>query len=745
MRASLRTVDLSAYADCWSVEPGDAVRFMVNTDSDAYEVDVIRHGVTDEVLPTAVSGSHSGRRQSIHPGSYATVPDSPLLRELCSFTIQMWIWPTTPGNSEPQGLLTRWSDSELRGFGLFLEGDKGISLWLTGADGKTLSIGTQRPLDARVWYFVAACYDSDNRSVTLHQTPLDNRIPDPAPIMHGSIPPVGPTYGSGPLLIAAGSEPVGDPAKRGAGYLYNGKIDSPRLYGRALRDDEIRLLATGIRAGEIPGLVAAWNFADDIPTQQIGDISGRGLHGELVNMPARAMTGHNWDGTHLNFRHAPEQWGAIHFHDDDLADARWKTDFEFRVPNDFRSGVYSVALSTETMDWHLPLFVEPGETVERADIAFLVPTLTYLAYANHRYAPGHEEEVVRTMTLLDEVDLDPRDEYLANHPEFGLSLYATHSDGSGVCYASRLRPVPNLHPEYHWWGSDAPRHLSADLELVQWLEHADFRYDVITDESLHANGLELLSHYRVVLTGSHPEYWTAPMLDSLSRYLSHGGRLMYLGGNGFYWVTSLDDDRPHIIEIRRDWAASSLWEAMPGEAHHSMTGEPGGLWRHRGRAPQAIVGVGPAAMGWGVAPGYGRQQDSFDERVRFVFEGIGHDEVIGDFESGFSTAAAGAAGDEIDRLDFDLGSPRHALLLATSAGGHSDHYQPMVEDHAARTPGARATAEPRVRADMVYFETPDGGAVFSVGSINWILNLPHNDYRNNVSRITRNVLERFIS
>ena len=130
----------------------------------------------------------------------------------------------------------------------------------------------------------------------------------------------------------------------------------------------------------------AWNFADDIPTQQIGDISGRGLHGELVNMPARAMTGHNWDGTHLNFRHAPEQWGAIHFHDDDLADARWKTDFEFRVPNDFRSGVYSVALSTETMDWHLPLFVEPGETVERADIAFLVPTLTYLAYANHRYA-----------------------------------------------------------------------------------------------------------------------------------------------------------------------------------------------------------------------------------------------------------------------------------------------------------------------------------------------------------------------
>ena len=738
-------MDLSAYANRWSVEPGDAVRLAVSTDSDAYEVDIIRHGGEDEMLPTAVSGSHSGRGQSIHPGSYATVPDSPLLRELRSFTIQMWIWPTTPGRNEPQGLLTRWSGSERRGFGLFVDGDRGVSLWLAGADGETLSVATRRPLDARVWCFVAACYDADDGRVTLHQTPLDNRISDPASITNDSIPPVRPADHAGPLLIAAGGDPRGDVPKRGAGYLYNGKIDSPRLFGRALGDDEIVLLGTGMPAGDIRGLVAGWNFAEGIPTQKIRDVSGHGLHGDLVNMPARAMTGHNWDGTHLDFSKVPEQWGAIHFHDDDLEDAGWETDFEFHVPDDFRSGVYSVALTAGSTDWHLPLFVEPGRNAERADIAFLVPTLTYLAYANHSYAPGHEAEVVRTMTLLDEVDLDSRDEYLADHPELGLSLYATHSDGSGVCYTSRLRPVPNLHPEYCWWGSAAPRHLSADLDLVRWLEHENYRYDIITDESLHSEGTRLLSHYRVVLTGSHPEYWTAPMLDGLSRYLAQGGRLMYLGGNGFYWVTSLGEDLPHIIEIRRDWAASSLWEAMPGEAHHSMTGEPGGLWRHRGRPPQAIVGVGPAAMGWGPAAGYVRQQDSFDERAAFVFEGIGDDEVIGDFEDSFSAATAGAAGDEIDRLDLGLGSPRHALLLATSAGGHSEHYQPMVEDHAARTPGAGPTDQPRVRADMVYFETPDEGAVFSVGSINWILNLPYNGYRNNVSRITGNVLNRFVS
>ena len=49
----------------------------------------------------------------------------------------------------------------------------------------------------------------------------------------------------------------------------------------------------------------------------------------------------------------------------------------------------------------------------------------------------------------------------------------------------------------------------------------------------------------------------------------------------------------------------------------------------------------------------------------------------------------------------------------------------------------------QVRADMVYFEGPNGGAVFSVGSITWCGGLSHNGYRNNVSRITENVLRAF--
>ena len=55
-----------------------------------------------------------------------------------------------------------------------------------------------------------------------------------------------------------------------------------------------------------------------------------------------------------------------------------------------------------------------------------------------------------------------------------------------------------------------------------------------------------------------------------------------------------------------------------------------------------------------------------------------------------------------------------------------------------------AKAHPHVRADMVFYELPKGGAVFSTGSITWCGALSHNNYENNVSTITRNVLRRFL-
>ena len=101
-----------------------------------------------------------------------------------------------------------------------------------------------------------------------------------------------------------------------------------------------------------------------------------------VNSPKRAVTGHNWTGREVNSRLAPGEYGAIHFHEDDLDDSSWDVDFELRIPADLKSGVYAARLQAGRHKDYVPFFVRPAKGTSQADIAFLAPTLTYLAYAN---------------------------------------------------------------------------------------------------------------------------------------------------------------------------------------------------------------------------------------------------------------------------------------------------------------------------------------------------------------------------
>jgi N,N-dimethylformamidase len=371
-----------------------------------------------------------------------------------------------------------------------------------------------------------------------------------------------------------------------------------------------------------------------------------------------------------------------------------------------------------------------GAGSARADILVLLPTFTYLAYANERVGDSYQTCIPPDWAL----EYDPLDRYLEHRPEFGKSLYDVHDDLSGVRYSSALRPIPNLRPGYRHRNVNAPRHLAGDLYLIDWLEQKGFAYDVVGDGDLHRDGRALLDEYRVVLTGGHPEYCTTPMLESLEGWVHDGGRLMYLGGNGFYWVTSVHPEAPHVIEVRRGLAGSRPWESLPGELHHSTTGEPGGLWRYRGRLPNRLTGVAYAAEGGGVSSGYNRTAASDDPVSAWIFDGVrGRDDI-----GAFGLVMGGAAGDEVDRADVELGTPVTAAVLASSSV--LPYYCVALEDARAFR-GPRAVGE--ARADMVLLRGANGGAVFSVGSISWSGALSHNDYDNDVSRITENVLRRF--
>jgi N,N-dimethylformamidase len=126
--------------------------------------------------------------------------------------------------------------------------------------------------------------------------------------------------------------------------------------------------------------------------------------------------------------------------------------------------------------------------------------------------------------------------------------------------------------------------------------------------------------------------------------------------------------------------------------------------------------------------------------VSWAFEGIEYDEKLGNF--GF--VGGGAAGTELDIVDTMLGSPPHTLVVATSAGRHTEAYLLVMEDYGFSQQGIDGTQHPRVRSDIAYHETPNGGACFAFSSIAFCGSLPWNNCDNNISKLVGNVLNRFM-
>ncbi len=736
------------YADRFSIQPGETIKFMVSSEVPQYRADIVRliHGDTnpkgpgfkEEVVNTTANKEYPGHHQDLRAGSYTIVPNNSALQQTGSLTLTAWIAPTTPGSTTAtfpgapakgvQGIITKWSPSENLGYGLFIDGDGSLSLWLGERDGQSQKISTGVPLPAwipanvwprgnqmvntTIWYFVAATFDADTGLVTLRQEAVPKLPGDNGSAVVEQTVALRSIGANDVPLLMAGFWEWHDAAQQLVSGHFNGKIEAPKIFGRALSSQELDRLRDGNDPSDVVG---AWDFSLDISSHRISDTGPNDLHGQTRQMPTRGMTGHNWKQETTGFPQARAQYGAIHFHDDDLDDAEWEVGFAWSVPSDLHSGIYAARLRAGGHEDHVPFFVRPKKGTATARIAFLAPTFSYLAYANSR----------------------------SGVPQL-LSMYDSHSDESGVAYSTRLRPILNMRPKYAYSSSGGLRsvhQLPADLHLIDWLEEKNYKHDIITDEDLHWEGTELLSPYKVILTGSHPEYWSTQMLDAMEAYLNRGGRLMYMGGNGFYWVTSMDSEGKHTIEIRRR-DGTNTWEAAPGEYHHSTTGEFGGLWRFRGRPPQKMVGVGFAAQAGDRGRPFTRLAASFDPRASWIFDGIGTDELIGNFPS--LVLEYGAAGLEVDRFDHVLGTPPHALLLAT-AGGFSDMYQHVIEETLQSDSKQGGTVNPWVKADMTYFETGNGGAVWSSASISWMGSLSYNDYKNNVSKLTGNVLSRFVS
>jgi N,N-dimethylformamidase len=734
---------LAGYAERLSARPGESLRFHVaNATGARVTASVVRvrcadpnpaiGGVSTEPVAIEVTTLVEPGPQVVPSGSYAVVGQEGMFNQISDCTLSVRIRPTL-ALPRRQVILSCLDD---RGRGISLELTPALTLrGAVGTAAGLCTIDTAQAVSLHAWTAVTLTVDSAKARLSLSMTPITDRAESQTVTLSLPAAPVL-DAGSRRLSFASASDiaPVD---------TFNGRLEHPVLMSQALAyaDD-----GTDLARAAIDACIGNWDFAREMHTRRIVDTGPAGNHGELVNTPTRAVVGSNWTGEEHCFRHAPEQYGAIHFHDDDLDDCCWPATHAITLPDGIKSDAYALILRAGDIEENIPFFVVPPKGRANAKIAVLVSTYTYTVYGNHARPEWMIDPKWRA-TYIEQAKAWKAYPYNpGEHRDYGLSTYNYHTDGSGIGLVSWRRPMLNLRVGYLTYpypdirGSGL-RHYPADSHLLMWLAHQGYEVDLITDVELNSEGKALLEPYKVVVTGSHPEYHTPRMLDALQTYRDSGGRLVYLGGNGFYWKIALDPAREDIIEIRRGEGGIRAWAAEPGEYYNQFDAQYGGLWRRNARPPQKLVGVGFTAQGNFVGSHYRIKPSArSNPKVSWILDGVTAETVGGEGFSGH-----GAAGFELDRVDKRLGSPENAIVIAASENHPPEAPWMLVPEeqltHITTIPGE--THKALIRADMTWFDCPGGGEVFSVGSITFCGSLPVNHFDNDISRILDNVLKRF--
>ena len=752
-------IKLFGYTNKLSVKPGENIDFHVSADgtqsADAQLVRIIHGdehpngpGYMDEEIESDLNGKWDVKKQFTQLGSYLRVNDpNNLLAIDGDFTVFGYINPSTPNTGAHQWLFCRWDNKTNKGYGVGINKDGYLELVV--GNGKEVDyLYSELPLVKKVWYFVGATFNYKTGEATLYQEGVVNRYNS----LLGKVVPY--DYRSHtkttcrfkqvndpqtPFIIAGA---IDDHELRGkfVSGTYAGKIDRHGVCNKVLSKEELDKICSG----EFPdknSLVTYWDTTEGHTENGISndviDTGPNKLNSTGFNHPVRCMTGWNWSGKNDCFRLSPKEYGGIDFHPDAITDAGWDVAKTFTLPENLKSGVYAFRLRAGNgkglSEEYIVFFVRAKKP--KAKICFLVPTASYLAYANEKLS--FEAQIIQPMTgqppTITDIDVE---QY--KNPEFGLSTYDSFADGAGVCFTSYKRPILNMRPKYRTSGMGITWQLPADLSIIGWLEHHyKDAYEIVTDEDLHKEGLDAIKPYNCVISGTHPEYTSEKMLDAMEDFVAEGGRFIYMGGNGFYWVVGFYDDQPWCMEVRKLDAGMRAWAAKPGEYYMQTTGERGGLWRMRGRAPQKFSGVGFIAEGFDTAEPYRKMPDAWHRTVSWITEGV-EGEIFGDH----GLAYGGAAGIELDRYDLSLGTPPHTKIVASS-GGHSDNYVLVTEELLYAYAGLVGSLDYRIRADMTYFTAPNDGAVFCTGSIGYGQALPSNNFSNSASTVLKNVVDAF--
>lgn len=364
-----------------------------------------------------------------------------------------------------------------------------------------------------------------------------------------------------------------------------------------------------------------------------------------------------------------------------------------------RSGLYYLHAATDSgRFFSFPWIVAPATPA--ASIAVLASNITWNAYNNFggRSNYIHPDALPPAPTINARMDLlryiDPL--HAAYNAERYLPLSFDRPEPLNFIPADEQVTDPIE-------GRASSHVAPAEWRLLGWLEREGFAYDYYAETQFHQGVLDL-DAYKIVILSTHPEYWSKDMYYRLKAWVyERGGKLLYLGGNGLNCEVEFPSPDTMIVQ-----------NGKLGGGPFSMFKERGleSRFHVRQESEANLLGVVCTEAGIMTAAPYG-----VVDETHWVFAGTGlrNGDTFGE-RSLHMRVPGGASGHETDKIS--ASSPRNVRLLAKGLNPDEGGGQ------------------------ITYYDTPSGGAVYSVGSIAYPSSILVDGA---VSRITANVLSRFLA
>lgn len=247
---------ITGYTDRMSVEPGENIKFMVNSESGKYQTQVMRllHGDTHpdspgfkfENVDADINKEYEGRKQEIHMGSYINVGDVKPLNSLESFSLQAMIFPTF-SEKGVDSILSKWNVDKNSGYGLFIDENRCLSFWIGDGSGNIEKITGDAPLTDGYWYLVGASFDMSQNTIRIYQeayvTKTNGRYSsryntDQMTVDKEKTVSMKPLVNNKAPFVIASVLQKDELGKNAPFYSFNGKIDRPRIAKKAATKQE---------------------------------------------------------------------------------------------------------------------------------------------------------------------------------------------------------------------------------------------------------------------------------------------------------------------------------------------------------------------------------------------------------------------------------------------------------------------------------------------------------------------------